>query len=247
MSWGKPIRPMLAAAMLSGLFATAAVAGPIVVRATGPSAKLYAPGRQLADTAQIALKAGDQLVLVDSRGTRTLRGPGTFAATGTSARMGLSATAARFIATQSAQERRGGAVRGSGEATIAKNSPNLWFVVPGQGGTHCIVDPAAVKLWRGNTEQPATIDIRAPGAAGQVALPAGRSTGDWPAALPISDGAEYALSGTGVAPSKVTFAVIAADPDRLDDVTGKLIARGCTAQVDLLVKVLAPIGDGQGY
>jgi hypothetical protein len=244
MFWGNVIRPV--AVMAATLIGTAAIAGPIVVRATGPSAKLYTPGRQLADDAQIALKAGDRLVLVDSRGTRTLAGPGTFAATGSSARMGLSATAARFIATQRAQERRGGAVRGSGEASAAKTSPNLWFLVPGTSGTHCLIDPAALKLWRAATDQPATIDIRGTQAAGQVAMPVGRSTADWPAALPIADNSEYTLSGPGTVATKVRFAVIAADPDKLDDVTGKLIARGCNAQVDLLVKVLTPIGSGSG-
>lgn len=240
MFWGDAKRSIVTAAAMAALSGTA-VAGPIVVKATGPSARLYAPGKQLADNAQIALRAGDQLVLVDSRGTRTLSGPGTFAATGTSARMGLSATAARFIATERAQERRGGAVRGPGETSGLQVSPNLWFLVAGQAGPHCVIDPGAVKLWRGATREATTIDIRATGAAGQIALPAGRSTADWPAALPVTDGAEYTLSGPGMAPTKVRFAVIAADPDKLDDVAGKLIARGCASQVDLLVKVLAPI------
>lgn len=245
MSWGNLIRPVVAVTTAI-LFGGAALAGPIVVRATGPSAKLFTPGRQLADDAQIALKPGDRLVLVDSRGTRTLAGPGTFPAMGASTRMGLSATAARFIATQRAQERRGGAVRGSGEGSTPRTSPNLWFLVPGTSGTHCLIDPTTLKLWRATTDQPATIDIKGLQAAGQVAMPVGRSTADWPAALPIADNAEYTLSGAGTTATKVRFAVIAADPDKLDDVTGKLIARGCNAQVDLLVKVLTPIGSGSG-
>ena len=242
MSWVSFVRRTIGVAALSAAAGGVAIAGPIVVRASGPSALAYAPGTQLADTARITLKAGDQLVLVDARGTRTLAGPGSFAASGSAARMGLSATAARFIATQNAQERRGGAVRGSGDASRATASPNIWFIVPGQSGTHCLVEPSAAKLWRPAADQPATIDVKGPAAAGQVAVPAGRSIADWPAAVPLSDGAEYTLSGQGLPPTKLRIALVAADPDQLDDVAAKLVARGCTAQVDLMVKVLSPIG-----
>lgn len=244
MSWVSLARRVVSAAAISAAAGGIAVAGPIVVRASGPSARAYAPGTQLADTARITLKAGDQLVLVDARGTRTLAGPGSFAASGSATRMGLSATAARFIATQNAQERRGGAVRGGGGETAAASSPNIWFIVPGQSGTHCLIDPAAAKLWRAGTDQPATIDIKGKGTAGQVAIAAGRSLADWPASVPIADGAEYTLSGAGVPSSRLRIALVAADPDQLDDVAAKLIARGCTAQLDLMVKVLSPIGSG---
>src|SRR4051812_44909148 len=64
------------------LFASASVASAdiLVLRADGPSAKSFPPGRRLPDNAALVLKASDQLVVLDSRGTRTIRGPGKFIA-----------------------------------------------------------------------------------------------------------------------------------------------------------------------
>lgn len=241
MSWVR-ISGRVAAAAFAGLaLAGTALAGPIVVKAQGPSAKLYPPGKQLADNARLTLKAGDQLVILDGRGTRTVNGPGTFSASSASAQAGVSTTAMRILSTQTSQERRGGAVRGPGIAAAkATRSPNLWFVDVTKPGTVCVADPAAVKLWRGDAEAAAELQISGSGGNGAVAMARGATTAAWPAALPVADGAEYSLAAApGATPTVIKFALLGPNPQGLEETAAKLIERGCTAQLDMLVETVA--------
>jgi hypothetical protein len=234
------------AAALWAALAGTALAGTIVVRASGPSAKAYPAGRQLADNAAITLRAGDTLTVLDGRGTRTLTGPGTFNTGATAAgRAGMSATAMRILSTQTMSERRGGAVRG-GPAASGRN-PNLWFVDASKSGTICVADPAAVRLWRGAASTEAELQISGTGGSGSVALPRGATTAAWPAALPVKEGAEYTLSGAGMTtPTRIRFALLGTVPDGLEATAAKLIERGCTPQLDLLVETTALPAQGPG-
>jgi hypothetical protein len=73
------LRFLAATLLLAG--ASAAMADILILRADGPSARSFPPGRRLSDNARIVLKAKDELILLDGHGhTRTLRGPGTFIA-----------------------------------------------------------------------------------------------------------------------------------------------------------------------
>lgn len=65
----------VAAALCS---AATALAGPMVLRTSGPSAAQFKPGQRLADGQAVALKTGDVLVVLDQRGTRSVAGPGSF-------------------------------------------------------------------------------------------------------------------------------------------------------------------------
>src|SRR3546814_5129296 len=107
LSWvpnkGKVAR--LAAALWIVPSAAAAAAEGLVVRASGPSAKSYPAGRKLADDARITLQANDSLVLLDNRGTRTLRGPGIFTPSGPAQANSRSALAS--VATGSTRRRSG--------------------------------------------------------------------------------------------------------------------------------------------
>src|SRR3569623_2572415 len=60
--------------------AGAASADILVLRADGPAAKAFPPGKRLPDSARLVLKASDELIVLASRGTRTIRGPGKFVA-----------------------------------------------------------------------------------------------------------------------------------------------------------------------
>jgi hypothetical protein len=222
-----------AAAALTVALAGTAVAGPVVVRSTGPSARAYPAGRQLADNAQLALKAGDTIVLLDSRGTRTLNGPGSYSAVGTGARVSAAQTASRILANQSASERRGGAVRG-GTPTGAARSPNLWFVDLSKSGTVCVADPNAVRVWRASGANPTEVKITAPSGSGSVTMPQGATVGDWPRSLPVTSGTEYVVATDGMAPAKIKFVTVPM-PTSLEDTASQLIAKGCTTQLDLLI------------
>lgn len=230
----------VAAAALTVALAGAAIAGPVVVRSTGPSARAYPAGRQLPDNAQLALKAGDTVVLLDSRGTRTLSGPGNYPAVGGSSRISTVSTASRILANQTASERRGGAVRG-GTPTGDTRSPNLWFVDMTKSGTMCVADTNAVRVWRASGAKPAEVRIAGGSGSGTITMPQGATVGDWPKSVPVTPGTEYTITADGMAPTKVKFVTVPM-PTSLEDTASQLIAKGCNTQLDLLVAQTSPGG-----
>ena len=82
---------------------TASLATVLVVRAAGPSAKVYPPGKALPESAKIQLQSGDSVMLLNTSGARTLRGPGTFAVASSGENLADAANRrARFSAMRSA-------------------------------------------------------------------------------------------------------------------------------------------------
>lgn len=222
-------------------FATTAIAGAIVVRSSGPSAKAYPPGRALDDNARISLQAGDQLVILDGRGTRTVSGPGVFSASASAATSsgGALATARRIVSTQGRPERRGGAVRGTGDDG-SNRSPNVWFVDVGQSSTVCVADPANLKLWRADATTDATLTLTGPGGA-STSMPMAKNVaiGSWPADRPVTDGAEYVIADGSGEPTRIKFALLGPTAGGLESTAAALIERGCDAQLDLLIETVA--------
>jgi hypothetical protein len=234
---------LLAGGTLTAALAGAAVAGPVVVRSTGPSAKAYPAGRQLADNAQLTLRAGDSIVLLDARGTRTVAGPGTFAAVASGTRAGVAQAASRILANQSTSERRGGAVRGgTATATASVRSPNLWLVDLSKSGTICIADANAVRVWRAGTSGPAEVKVMAVSGSGTIAMASGAAIADWPKTMPVANGAEYTVSMNGSAPAKIKFVTVPV-PTSLEDTASMLIAKGCKTQLDLLIATTSASGN----
>lgn len=236
-------RRLVAGLVVAGV--TMAMAAPalseaLVVRSVGPSAKLYPPGRSLGDAATVTLKANDQLTLLDGRGTRTLKGPGTFnLASDATASAGATSRFAALVNARSTQRARIGAVRSMG--MVAPHSPNIWYVDAARGGAMCVADPASVTLWRADTNAAATLKLAgAGGATASVAFGKGQSAAPWPASLPISNGAHYALSWSGNAqPSTIHFALLGGNTEGLEGTAAALIRNGCEAQLDLLVDVMS--------
>jgi hypothetical protein len=223
-------RPIAAAALL--VTATAAAADILVVRSLGPSAKSFPPGKRLPESARISLKAGDQLVVLDGRGTRTIRGPGTFAA-------GAAAPVQTASTTPVTRGRaRIGAVRTAAAGEL--RPPTIWHVDVDQSSNICVADPAKLMLWRADPANPVTLSIT--GAAGRtrkLLWPNGSSTLPWPADLPATEGSQYRLSWTGGAvPSTIHFRSMPAKPAGLEDTAQSLIQRDCQAQLDLLIETV---------
>ncbi|HTH28392.1 MAG TPA: hypothetical protein VL918_07990 [Sphingobium sp.] len=232
--------------MLAGLASCAAIAAAcpaaaetLVVRASGPSAGSFAPGKKLADNASVTLKAGDVLTLLDGRGTRTLRGPGVFG-TGATATAGGGASIASFIGTRNTARARTGAVR-SGAVVAAPRSPNLWYVDMSKQTTACVPDPANIKLWRPAATDAATVMVAGKGVSGKIAFEAGQALTAWPVAeLPVSEGASYTLSGGGlVRPVTIRFTILGPSAEGIEGTASTLIARKCDAQLDLLIETVA--------
>lgn len=220
---------MLAAALLAG--AAPALADILVVRSTGPTAKSYPPGKRLPESARIALKAGDQLTVLDGRGTRMIRGPGTFVA---------GAPAPRLALTVPSTDRRAriGAVRGVDNGEL--RPPSIWHVDVARSSNVCVADPAKVTLWRADAAAAATLSISGEGGLSRrLDWQPGSTTLAWPSDLPVADGAEYRLAGVGAAaPTTIRFRTMPAKPAGLEDMAQTLIRNRCDAQLDLFVETV---------
>lgn len=245
--WGRKAARVARAAMaMSGLGAALCLPAPanadsLVVRASGPSAKTYPPGRKLSPGASVALRAGDVVTLLDAKGTRTLRGPGEFPVE-TSARPSPAGNVmlSALLDTKRVRRARTGAVRGTVAAAPATpRRPNLWLADIVQSGPLCVANPAAVRLWRADTDK--ALDLRIADAAGAAAtahFAAGESITAWPAALPVRDGVSYRLSDDRRT-SEIYFALMEDTAPDMEAVASGLISRQCSAQLDLLVETAA--------
>ena len=243
MSWNSFVKPSAAITALAiaagGGFATGASAETLVVRSSGPSMKAYPPGKAISDSGRIVLKSNDQVVILDGRGTRTLKGPGTFSpVVSTSQPADLRAT----FADVSTRRARPGAVRGMVPAgPMAPKSPNIWFVDVGRSSTACVTDPTRVTLWRPDRGPNTTMTINgAAGTSATVRWASGETAQPWPAALPVKQGAEYRLTWPGGdEPTILKFAVLGPNPTGLEGMASALIKNGCDAQLDLLIETVA--------
>ena len=203
------------------LSSTAAVAGVVVVRSLGPSAKAYPPGKTFPESAKITLQGGDVVTVLSPNAAQTLRGPGNFTAGEVS------------LASAAAKRGRFGALR---TAEVAKN-PSIWDLDVTQSGKMCVAQPANLKLWRSDTESDAKISIRSQdGKAEEVKWAAGKATAAWPSALPVQSSVEYQIEWDGSGEkSKVTFVNVQKPPADLVGAAQLLIENGCENQLDLLV------------
>jgi hypothetical protein len=229
----------LAIAAVAALSATAAAANILVVRSSGPSAKSYPPGRSLPANARIALRQGDTVVLLDGRGTRTIRGPGNFAA-GAAAQVGTRST---LTVNNGGRIGRVGASRGTPEAV---RSPSIWHVDVSQSATVCVADPRNVILWRPNATQTVNLSVSrsiSSAAAQRFSWTAGQTTLAWPAGLSIENDTEYRLSVEGVAvPTRLKFRILPNVPAGIDAQAQAFIQNGCQAQLDVLIETVTVPG-----
>lgn len=222
----------LALAALLSSIAVPAAANVLVVRSQGPSAQAYPAGRSLADNAGIQLRAGDTLVVLDARGTRTFRGPGNFTAAGP-------ATQGTRIAENNGRRARIGAVRSAG--FVASSPTTIWHVDVTQSATMCLANPTNAMLWRPDSSAPAALAISGPGGTRTVQWAAGRATIAWPADLPIANGGAWQVRlGSEPVPSTITFRTLDSAPGDMPAVAEALIRNGCQEQLDLLVDSAPP-------
>lgn len=231
----------VAAAFILASIAGSASAAVLVVRASGPSAKSFPAGKALADNARISLKANDSLVLLDSRGTRTLRGPGVFTPGGPAVANTRSAIGTAAVSTSNRRARIG-AVRSVGMTTA--RSPSIWHVDVSKSTNFCVADPAKVTLWRADGTKAAALTVTgADGKAETLAWAEGSTTLIWPADLTISEGSRYTLNWPGAAaPTALTFRTLA-KPGGIEDMAASLIQKGCQAQLDLLIETVRQPGE----
>lgn len=240
MSWVKSgsIAVALCALALPGM----AAAG-IVVASSGPSARQYPVGKKIDDGAAITLQTGDSVTVLDQRGTRVLRGPGTMAL-GKGASPATSSVFAALTRQRSTARVRTGAVR-NGPGSGPVRSPNLWYVDLAASGPVCVVDPANIRLWRADAAAKANYGLSGDGAGkGTVSFAAGDMVAPWDAArAPVRDGASYAITDAAGKPvAQVRFVVLSALPATSEAAAAALIEKGCQTQLDLLAASLTAAG-----
>ncbi len=218
-------RLLLVAATAALLASTASAAAVLVVRSSGPSATAYPPGKALPDTHVLKLKASDTVVLLDSRGTRTLSGPGNFSV---SASSGAVSGAVRTAGT-SARRVRLGAVRGAGARSV-------WQADLGRSGNVCIANPSELTLYRADASTAADVTLTdaATGKKADVHFDANQWDAAWPAALPVASGTRISVSGLA-APATLTLRILSPVPSGLEGMAQSLIRADCQAQLDVLV------------
>lgn len=210
----------------------------IVVASSGPSAAAYPVGKKLDDAGTITLRAGDSLTVLDGKGTRVLRGAGTFPVAASAGTPAKGATFAVLTMQRSAQRVRTGAVR-TGVGGDAPASPNLWFIDVAKPGRRCLVAGQPVRLWRLDTAAPATYTVAAKGVSAPVNFAAGSGVAPWDVAkLPMIDGGSYAVSLAGKPLGTLEIALLPAQPADAEAMAAALIGKGCTAQVELLASTM---------
>ncbi|HET9354646.1 MAG TPA: hypothetical protein VFO42_00625 [Sphingomicrobium sp.] len=222
---------LAACAAAVGGIAVQAAAAVLVVRSSGPSAKAYPAGKAVPDNSKINLRANDVVILLDSRGTRTLRGPGSFDASATS---GGSTSALAALSGSTAARRRVGATRQP--PTGATAGRNVWQADVSRSGNLCIVNPADTGLYRPDADTEATVTIKelGSGRTASVDFAAGQRNADWPKALPVAPGQNYEIRGAGKA---VTFKTrsISPVPAGMEGLAQRLIVNDCQSQLDVLI------------
>jgi hypothetical protein len=130
-----------------------------------------------------------------------------------------------------------------GTTTVVARPPNVWLVDSSKSGTVCFAGPDPVSLWSPAKEQASNLTITrvSDGKSVAVSLRPGQSVKSWPMAeLPIADGAQFKVSGDGIAsPVTLRFAALGPDPQGLEGTAAALIKAGCNAQLELLIETLA--------
>lgn len=218
-------RLLLAAASAALLASASAAAGAVlVVRSSGPSAAAYPPGKALTDTHVLKLKPSDTVVLLDSRGTRTIQGPGNFSVAASASQ---SVGAIRSAGTN-ARRVRLGAVRGAG-------SRSVWQADLGQSGNVCIANPGELTLYRADATAATDVTLTdSDGKSAKVHFDANQWEASWPADLAVKSGKRVSVTGLGQ-PVTLTLRQLSPVPTGLEGMAQSLIRADCQAQLDVLV------------
>ena len=221
----------LLGALLLGA-ASSASAAVIVVRSSGPSGSQYPTGKSLPDDARVSLRGGDTLVLLDAKGSRTLRGPGSFpvaAGTGKAAATSFAA----LVGQGSGRRGRVGAVR------PVPFPRQLWHASVDQGETFCFVQPSSIRLHRDSVSAARTVPVRdlGTGKSAEVSFAERQQLADWPEAVPLRDGGHYRIGSVELHAKAVQAG------SGFADLGSALIKAGCSTQLDLLSVAAAPAAE----
>jgi hypothetical protein len=226
-------RRLLIAASAALLASTSATAAVLVVRSSGPSAPAYPPGKALPDNHVLKLKPTDTVILLDSRGTRTLNGPGNFNVSASASNV----SGAAHTAGTSARRVRLGAVRGAGTRSV-------WQADLSRTGNVCIANPTELTLYRPEAAAAADVLLTdSDGKTAKVHFDANQWEASWPADIQVKTGKRINISGLAQ-PTTLTLRQLTAIPSGLEGMAQSLIRADCQAQLDVLVDTFSARSEG---
>ena len=237
MSWSPRKRRLVQFAVLAIAAGeiSAAAAEVLILRSAGPSARNYPAGRRVADSASFTLRPGDVVVVLANGATRTFRGPGSYTALGPVRR-------GPQMAGGSNVRRQTGAVRTDlPDAPVARPA-DIWQFDVTQSGRACVLPGQRPVLWRPQSDRAVRLTITPQtGAAQTVSWNAGQATLEWPASVPIVNGASYQLNWTGApGPVRVTAQTLSGiQIGNVDAVATAFLANNCRSQLDVLIATRA--------
>lgn len=230
-----PKRLIALALMASTLALPAAALAGVVVSASGPSAGNFPAGKRIGNSERIVLRAGDTLTVLDGKGTRVLRGAGTYSLDQQS---GPSRRNTFVVLTQqrAAAQVRTGATR-SGDTT-GLSPTNIWYVDISRPGRNCLASADQVRLWRGSAEGEGSYTLRTASGSGQtVEFEDGSVLARWDiAALPVTEGTDYTVSGDSR--GTLSFVVLDNIGVEADELAAQFIENGCTRQLEILTSAM---------
>ncbi len=211
-------------------------AAVLVVRSSGPSAKAYPAGKAVSEAQVLTLKSNDVVTLLDSRGTRTLRGPGKFSATASASASTTSSLAALTGQNTNRRSRVGAVRRPPSGATAGRN---VWQADVARSGNICVANPSDLGLYRANAIAAERITVTdAAGKSAAVKFAEGQKIASWPSDVPVAAGGRYQIKGSGEA-ATVTARWITPVPAGLEGLAQSFIRNDCQAQLDVLIDTFA--------
>lgn len=227
--------------LLGMLFlASSASAQLLVVRSVGPSAGKYTTGSVIPATATLALKAGDEVVVMDGAGTRSLKGPGNIAASGPSQASSLASSLSNLTRQTNRGAARIGAVRGS----VAGVIPSLYAVDVDGDGNYCTTAASPVTLWRADASAARTVTLKAGDKSATVSFAAGQASVPWPAKL-APTAATQVTATTDAIDHSLTIKPLSPEPKDFPALTAAFASNGCARQIAFLKKAAEGSAGGQ--
>lgn len=200
--------------------------GLLILRATGPTARLYRPGTRIAANTRLNLRPGDAVVVLQMRGPAQFRGPGSFRASQPPPRPSRLRTAAPALA--------------SGPLISSVSPASVWHVDARAEGRLCTQPGTPLALWRPSSAQEGQVTLSIEGEE-PVLLnwPAGQATLPVPERL-LRDGATLTLAPAEGGTRRLDIVVMPSGAaegaeDENDALASALIAFGCRSQLDTLI------------
>lgn len=223
----------IAGAVLLGAGSAALAAPAVVVKS---SASEFPVGSKVDDADTITLESGESVTVLTSKGSRTMKGPGTFEV-GAKPKSNR-ARFANFTRKQAASRSGTGAVRGANDDIARPVNPNVYYVDVERSGAVCLYNLEAVRLWRPYNDGIQTYQVLDPQTENSidVTFDVGDSVAPLdPALLTLAEGVEYTVTGPdGASEATISFVNMPEEYEQADTFADALIERGCMVQLETL-------------